>query len=339
MIGDFFNKNKEYISCEWLEYGINISPNGIEYCCMYNPKSDKREPVVPIKNGQYDIKSFLKIKKQVLKKQKKGIINPGCIGCYNLQKGNWNTKDFYKYIVVNLNYKCNSDCCYCFTHKNKLAFNSLKEIPLLNIIKKGIKKKLILPNSEIHLGGGEPTLHTEFEDILNELLDYGCNNIKIYSSGVKYSKAIEKAIDKNACKLYISTDSGTEKLYKRIKNINKYNEVWNNIEAYSKKQGNENTNVWIKYIIIPDINDNIESAKDFTDKVKMSGCKGIVIDIEREWYSGHENNEQAIKRIIPVMKYLDEYAKKNQLERYPFPSYIYIMNKYEEYYNNLKVII
>ena len=332
----FFHKEKEFISCEWIEYGVHFSPRGLDHCCMYVPAAKDMGPAVPLKNGKYCINEFYKKKKQLKNRQRKGIISDKCKGCYVLQKKAWEDKKEFENVVLNLNYKCNADCIYCFSHKAKTYFNTkIKDVPVYEIMKDAIKKKLILRNCEIHLGGGEPALNYEFEDLIELFLNNDCNNLKIYTSGIIYSKGIEKAISKDACRVYISTDSANRELYKQIKNVDKHDEVWNNIKNYCNAQTKEGICVWLKYIIIPDINDKEEFISEFIDKVVESGAKAIVTDIERGWNDKNSKNEEQMKPIIKLLKFLITKAKEQNLEILHFPASVYALDTYKDFYNSI----
>ncbi len=335
---NFFKRKREYVSCEWLEYGVHFSPLGIEDCCMYIPKNQDFTPVSCVKNGKYDYKDFFK-KKNIAKKQHaKGIISERCKGCYNLKKDIWKSSKVLSHVVFNLNYKCNSDCIYCYTHKNKRFFNNFRDVPIFDFVKYAVEKKIILPDCDLHLGGGEPLLNDEFEAILNFLLDNNFNNISIYSSGIQYSSAVDRAVKNGACKLYISTDSGSEELYKKIKCVDKYYECWNNIKTYCKSQTLEkNKSVCLKYIIIPEINDNKKDIDSFLEKVSEVNARVIVVDIERNWYKQYSEKDEEVKNLLWYVKYIEVYCEKNNIEYIHFPACVYVLNKHREFYDSIVI--
>lgn len=325
---EFIKNKKEYVSCEWLEYGIHFFPKGIEDCCMYVPKKGFYAPVSEVKNGRYDYKDFFNKKRIARKQHEKGIINERCQGCYNLEKREWKRSKVLSHVVFNLNYKCNSDCIYCYTHANKRFFNNTKDIPVFDFLVDAVKKKIILPDCDIHLGGGEPVLNSEFDSILNFLLDNNFNNISIYSSGIQFNSSIERAVRENACKLFISTDSGNEELYKKIKNVDMFNECWNNIKKYCNAQDDNKNSVCVKYIIIPKVNDTKECIDEFFVKVKEVNAGVVVTDIERNWYKLYCDDESRVKDLIVLMKYMESYCKKNLIKHIYFPASVYITQKY-----------
>lgn len=335
---EFFRRKKEYVSCEWLEYGVHFSPIGIEDCCMYIPKKQNYAPVSRVKNGKYDYKEFFKKKEIARKQHSKGVISERCEGCYNLKKSIWKSSKVLSHVVFNLNYKCNSDCIYCYTHKNKQIYNAFRDVPVFDFVKYAVKKKIILPDCDLHLGGGEPLLNQEFELILNFLLDNDFNNISIYSSGIKYSSSVEKAVEKGACKLYISPDSGSQETYKKIKGVDKYDECWDNIKSYCEHQNIEkNKSVCLKYIIIPEINDNKDDIDSFLKKVCDVNAKVVVMDIERNWYKQNSEKDDEVKKLLWFMKYIEVYCVKNAIEYIHFPACVYVLNKHRNFYDSITI--
>lgn len=159
----------------------------------------------------------------------------------------------------------------------------------------------------------------EFEELLTLFLKTGIN-IRIHSSGIKYSKAIESGIKNGQVTLIVSADSGVEKTYQKIKRNPHFNDVWNNLKKYA---ANDNNNfVKAKMIIVPHFNDELDEIDSFVNKVKLANVKTIVIDAEA-WYSNK------YKYQTPNIRFLIEYMRKiceNQ-------------NICLEYYDNAKFIM
>ena len=42
---DILKRKQEYISCEWLEYGMHFAVNGLYYCDKYAHHGGNNEPV------------------------------------------------------------------------------------------------------------------------------------------------------------------------------------------------------------------------------------------------------------------------------------------------------
>ena len=335
---DFFFDKKEYVSCEWLEYGINFAPKGLYHCPSFTHSYHNDEPVTPIKEDYtYDYDTFLAEKKKIRKNQRKNIIDIRCKGCLHLRKDVWSKKNKITKIAICQNTKCNSDCIYCFTHNEKTFYNQRPDTPVFEFIKKNIDKGIIGKDCAIEFGGGEPVISEEFDDILNYLLDNSFSIIKIHSSGIKYSKAIERALSLDVCNLIISPDAGERELFKKIKNVDSFDACWENISKYALAQNKNKEALKVKIVMVPTINDTLEDVKKFIDKTKDSNVNYMQIDIESEWYKKNNENIEEIKRLFSIIKSAEKYAKSlNIICAHSFTVCTAVF-KYQELYDKTEV--
>lgn len=320
---------KEYISCEWIEHGIACMYDGIYNCCFFPNKVPS--PISKTKNNKYNFEEFFEIKNKIRVLQKEGQILESCINCPNLEKKNWDNENKIKFMIISSYTKCSSNCIYCYTHSDKENFNNKPDIPVLNFIKDCIKKKTIDKNTFVIIGGGEPTESKEFDSILDLLQKIAGIRIKIYSSGIKYSKKIENCLKSMNIELVISTDSGDKNLYRQIKGVDAFERVWLNLKKYSLAS-NKLSKVIVKYIFIKDVNDNIYSINKFLEKVVESDIKYIKAELEyNSLYLKYINNKEEMNKIFKLIKHLEESTHKLGI------NYLIGGNLYcaEEKYNNL----
>lgn len=334
---DIFKKDKEYLSCEWLEYGIHFSPWGLEHCCMYAHR-DKNYGVIYEFNekNQYDFDDFFRKKKQVRNLHKKGKLSPFCKGCPLLQKKIWKNSFKITKMAFSTNTKCNCDCIYCYTHLNKKIYNMRPDIPVLYYIKKLIKENSIEKDCQIEFGGGEPVICGEFEELLNLFIDNNFKNIKIHSSGIQYSTAIERALNSDICVLIISPDAGTKDIYKKIKGVDKFDDVWNNIIKYYNSQNQRKNMVIIKYIILLNTNDSKELIDSFFNKIIEAGIQIIAIDTDMVWYAKNKNNETEIENLFKIVRYMENLAERKGIQYIHQAPIDCIVNEHTELYNKTK---
>lgn len=337
---DFLKKNKEYISCEWLEYGINFTMTGISHCGMCARENSNDIPSAPLLKGdKYDFATFWKKKKEVRKNARKGIVDKRCTGCFVLKKQIWDKKFQIKNIGINTHTRCNSDCIYCYTHQNKPYWNKRPDILVFDFLNNGFKSGLISKDCNVLFGGGEPVLFKDFEKSLNLLIDNSIPYIRIHSSGIQYSPAIERALSFDCLNLVISPDAGDKELYKKIKCVDKFDECWENISKYAKAQNNKKDQLNVKYIIIPDVNDTVEDIKVFVDKTLESGARHILIDIEMEWYKRNNKQVEKVKELFELIKFAERYAEKQGLTWSHFPTVCCAITDYHKMYDDTAVEI
>ena len=153
------------------------------------------------------------------------------------------------------------------------------------MFKQGIIKKM--GESCLCFGGGEPTILDGFDKLIDLFVSNGAKNIRINTSGIKYSKAIEKALKLGVMSIVISTDAGCEQTYEKVKQVKCYKKVWENIRKYNKAAVDKKL-VKVKYILIPGFNDNYEEINKWFDEVVKNGVTAVSLSVEQDWYNTHQ---------------------------------------------------
>ena len=156
-------------------------------------------------------------------------------------------------------------------------------------------------------------LGNEFEDIMNLFSNNSKCKIKIYSSGIKYSKAIENLLRAGNCELVITPDCGDRQLYKKIKGVDKFDEVWSNIQNYAAAQNENKEQVRAKYIILPNINDNEEEIKKFFNKVIEANVSYIKPEIDITSYLKIKQDKEKLEELFKLLVFMEKYAEKHNI--------------------------
>lgn len=308
----------KYKSCHLIEHGISIDVDSIKACCLSREFNKGLLPIIEkYENDKIDWNEVFEVKKRHRKHQK--IQNLFlCDGCYNLREDDWDDEDYISYINFDHWSECNSNCIYCGvqSYKPKTKNN------VLNAMKELIKQGKFKNNGEITFQGGEPTILKEFEALIKLFLEEG-SKIRVHSSGILFSRAIRNGLKNGTITVVISPDSATKETYEKIKRVNKSEEVWNNIKHYRRWLKKDFTNlVKVKYIIIPDVNDNFEEVTLFLEKLKKLDIKSVIVDVEYTYANNHTNNISP--HIYTIMDYIENFAKQNNMiyELYDSAKYI-----------------
>jgi len=260
-----------------------------------------------------DWEKFFKIKNEYRKIQKSGETVEGCKGCVFLEEGYWLQEDYIDSIIFDHFTKCNCACKYCYTEEDKKRYNKLKTYNIYPIIKDMFDKKIIRLGGAIGFGGGEPTILPEFDKLIKLFLKNGFHNMRVPSSGIKYSRIIAEGISTGQLSVVVSIDSSSRETYKNIKQIDAFNKVCKNLKKYSKAQKNS-YNVISKYIIIPYVNDNKEEIDNWLKFNKENNIGIIVIDIENSWLNKYRQSKPD-ERIVDLMKYVQEKSREMNFYR------------------------
>lgn len=284
-----------YKSCQWVNRGIEFRKDSLRLCCYGYLQGRETEYQTTIKENYHgellDWQEIFNIKHQQKEMHKKGEYLDACKNCIYLYERDWDEDDYINHFTFNHWTKCNCDCSYCFSANEKKAFNSYKEYPLYPIIKDMFQKGIIKKTDEscIIFGGGEPTILKEFDKLIDLFIEKGCKNIRINSSGIKYSKSIEKGLKLGVISLVISPDAGTKETYEKIKRVKTYKKVWENIRKYAKAAGETNL-LKVKYILYPPVNDNYEEINKWFDEVIKNEVKAVSLSVEQDWFNTNQPN-------------------------------------------------
>ncbi len=297
----------KYVSCEWIENGmdfdVGVYGSNIMMCCYVSCPGGGNIMLKRNFDGSLiDWKEFWKIKNSYRNIQKSGETIKECTGCVYLHQDNWSQKNNIKSIIFDHFTKCNCDCVYCYTHEDKAKYNSLKNYNVLPVIKDMVAKGIFIPGGQIGFGGGEPTMLDEFEELINFLIDNNFDNISIPTSAIKYSPVIERGVSLGKIHVQNSIDCGSRETFIKIKGIDAYNKVIENMRKYSKVKS-ENDGVISKYIICPGYNDNKEEIDKWLNTCKNIGIRTVVISVENIWLKGHrrDGNSEVIKLVEYIL--------------------------------------
>ncbi|MBE7705368.1 MAG: radical SAM protein [Cyanobacteria bacterium SIG29] len=311
-------KFEKYISCKWLESGVcfdnGVYGSNVKLCCYMSAPGGGNSMIFEDYHGEkIDWEKFFQIKREYREIQKRGETVPGCVGCVFLEEKEWLQEDYINNIIFDHFTKCNCCCSYCYTEEDKKRYNSLKTYNIYPIIKEMFDKKIIRNDGAIGFGGGEPTILPEFDKLIALFLKNGFYDMRVPSSGIKYSKIIEKGISTGQLSVVVSIDSSSKETYKKIKQIDAFDKVCKNLKKYAKAQRNM-FNVISKYIIIPNINDNVEEIDNWLKFNKENNIGIVVIDIENSWLTKYRQTV-ADEKVIGLIKYVQAKAKEMNIYR------------------------
>ena len=267
-------------NCKQLETTLHFLPDDVKYCCSCTPG---------IGVGIYDFSKFNKDdvitrRQKYIEQLNNGKIPAGCTGCPDLKEktktdeepanfsdkikslfGKNNNSEKISHIIIDHFKQCDCRCIYC-TQK-QLYPNETQRYEILPVIKQLYKSGLLdTKNMFVEFQGGNISLLKEFDDLLKEFQKHNCNKYLVLLNGIKYIPALEN-LDKNSC-IVVSLDSGTKETFKKIKNVDAFDSVVNNLIELKKKS---DVQIRLKYIVIKDVNDNIDEAKQFFDTVLKIG--------------------------------------------------------------------
>ena len=272
--------------CKRLNSTIVFDALNIFYCC-----ATRTGPSI---NTKYinSVGTIIKEQKKLIKSLDKGIIPKECQGCYDLEpqeKSKYTGLNFLKKIpkpntiIVKHFKQCNSSCIYCaeqYLSNRKIVLKPKKSdyYDLYPVIKKLFEKKLLNKNDlTVLFQGGDVTVLEEFEDLVNIFVDNGAKKIEIATNGIIYLPIIEKICDKTFVDMDISIDCGCRESFKRIKTVDKFDSLVENLKKYTKLP----IQLRLKYILVRNVNDNLEEVAKYIELMKEIGIKISELTIDQ----------------------------------------------------------
>jgi molybdenum cofactor biosynthesis enzyme MoaA len=304
--------SKKY--CKYLANGINFHISGLSFCNKlwwnYNPYTQY---------GPNALEYFLQKREETLANLDKGCVPEHCQNCMYMQEINEDEfSDKIKYIEIYHWNQCNCACFYCSNRETtKLKITKWRHqqgvIKVMPMLKELQNRNMFDKDMRISLVGGEPTLLNEFTDILKFTIKHQYS-IDILSNGILYEKYIPKTLMSTPeSYITISLDCGSRELFKKIKGVDKFNDVVKNIKRYVKESKEAGSRVMAKYIILQGVNDNKEEIDKWIETCVDAGVTNYFPSIE----FCHSVKEPEKHEITDKVCELYEYMKSKLLEKNP----------------------
>lgn len=316
--------------CRYLAHGLYVSYDCFRHChlSIHAPEERDNNYIVAYKGPKDKVNwdEVFQIKKKLVEDMRNNCIPAFCKGCHWLEEFDENSENTFEtdvepYIdIIWLGHynECNAKCIYCMSFEAISKKQMVKDYGVYVLLKELLEKKIYNleknPKAHISFSMGEPTMLKKFDDIIKLFAKYGNENFAIYTNAIKYSKIVEKLLyhDKINIRIVVSLDSGSREVYKKVKLVDKFNVVCNNIKKYAKAAKHSRPNaLGVKYIIIPKVNDTKEEIDKFFDLcVNKLGVDFLIADIEEHWFVRHNGEvSEDLKNLLRYIRSKCEEAK------------------------------
>lgn len=277
---------KKRYYCKRLNETLNFDALKVFYCCATRtgpsidvPKPDKIKDIITKRNT-------------LIKMLDKGVIPEECKGCFDLKEqenpkplliSQFSKPPKANMIIVKHFKQCDCSCIYCceqYLSGRKIVLKSKKSdyYDLLPIIKELYKKDMIdTKELDVHFQGGNVSVLDEFEDLVNIFMKNGVKRIEIATNGIKYLPVVEQICNKTFVDVNISIDAGTRETYKKIKTVDKFDELVENLKKYVKLP----ILLRLKYILVRGVNDSKEEIENYINLMHTIGIKNSELMIDQ----------------------------------------------------------
>jgi len=293
-----FEESKRYKSCRFLETYMLHLQQDLFYCCSDFGKN--HSPVIYKHGNTYEqiMHSFFSMRDKIIdtlstpNDSSKIDKNP-CLGCPEVKDGLWSTDRRIRQINFNYRSFCNFKCVYCTTRLGKIDSSFYTEVEdalgFLNFLK---EKNYISVDTIIENASGEILTHPLRDKILAAVQNNPC---WFYTNACIYNKKIAKILSKGKSKIIPSIDAGTRETFKKVKGVDLFDKVCENLIQYAKDGFVE-----LKYIILPGLNDNERDINGLIDICQRAKIK--CMNISRNLHDMNAFSEHTLNMIILILK-------------------------------------
>lgn len=280
-----------YKSCEESLHTICFMPEGLRHCMYIIPEN--APPVIPIfSNRPVNPEFVFDLKCEIEEMRMEGYIQSDCENCFRACVKDFDYENYINKVLISHKRDCNANCTFCYNkYDANIKYNPYKILPQLEQFKPYFK------DCEMHFGGGEPTIWDEFDDIIDFAIKEKFKKIFIATNGSVYSEKLAEAIKNGIAEPVFTTDTANADLFHTVKGLN-FEEVTENIKKYLSFD-TEKSAIHNKYIIIPNVNDNEDSIREWVEYNERLGIRNLAVDIEAIFFNENRGHiDEKYKNLV-----------------------------------------
>jgi molybdenum cofactor biosynthesis enzyme MoaA len=259
------------LGCSDLETTVKFRSKRVFARCYWRrPGIDRSSDIMG------DIRRFGEWRDQTIQDLKYGKPTP-CDGCEKLKEG-WCLTD-RKLTTLQISESdeysfCNFNCCYCFTRARNRDLDPSKlpdtdeQLDVLRYVSENMHDR----NLELQFSTGEITVHPNRDKIIDLFKAY---KTLLFTNAAIYNEQIAALMAQGLLSIVVSMDCGSAETFRRIKSVDCYEAVRENLERYAATGGC----VILKYIMLVRINDNEREVDGFVD---LAAKLGAVVQLSND---------------------------------------------------------
>jgi molybdenum cofactor biosynthesis enzyme MoaA len=284
-----------------MYYLLSQYERALAFCCSDFGKN--RSPRASQCDGGHDktMHNFCATRDRIIEELNAPTETPAqntCIGCRNVKDGLWRSNRRVSLMNFRPRSICNFKCSYCkppYAETLDDSFNADIEeaLSFLCFVK---ENDFINSDTIIHLAAGEISVHPLRDRILAELQDNQC---WIYTNASVYNNKIGEMLAKGHSRVYPSLDAGTRETFARIKGVDLFDKVCDNLRRYSA-----DGLVHLKYIVLPGINDGDADINGFIALCERLKIRAVDITRDMDRMDAFSD-----RTIFTIARMLDELQK------------------------------
>jgi pyruvate-formate lyase-activating enzyme len=270
-----FEEYDRHKSCWWLEtrmfYGNIQGSKALSFCCF---GGKNHFPHIKWSGETHDVamKKFFAMRDGIIESLNRpdgaGAQNR-CSDCPSVHDGLWSSDRRVRAVDLVYDSFCNFKCFYCKVNNVAIGDSCVNVEEMLNFLRFIKHDRHIDTHTRIHFAAGEISVHPLRDKILAELQDNPC---WIFTNAGAYCEKIGEALSRGRCWLYPSIDAGTRGTFAKIKGVDLFDKVCENLHRYSSDGF-----VYLKYIVLPGVNDGEADVNGFVELCGRLGVRAVDI--------------------------------------------------------------
>ena len=225
-----------------------------------------------------------------------------CKGCGAIKEDWYPVDRIFTYVNYCGWHTCNFKCIYCFgIEQNAKEIQNRGEIEFGDLIHSYLDNGWLDENYDAILSTvGEPTLHPKRKKFYDAFHGYV---MTVNTNGSVFDEDLFAAMNDRKIIAQISLDAGTKDTFAKVKGVDCFEKVVENIRRYSEAKIGM---VMLKYIFLPGTNDSDEDIAGFLNVMERANvsCANLAIEFQIAGRGGHTSNMKVTDNSLKQMSKL-----------------------------------
>jgi len=299
---------EKYLSCLHLEYHLSIMQFQLFFCCSMSDEMKKNTPSYIWFNDpknvtiEYAVSRWIELRYNAIHALKNGIPSK-CDGCSSLTEDWWPIEKKVETVhYCFCNEPCQLRCVYCNSTKktiNEYQRQFMEEFDYKRFVKALEEQRLLTDETCFNIASGEISINPRKNEILSAIEKY---RLMLDTNAVVFDKQIAELASRPGSSLCISLDAGTRETYNKIKGMDVFITVCENIKRYA----NCGAKIYIKYIVLPQNCEDIDIHGFMNEVLKIKNnvsCLILSSDIHKTSSHSDEQINGAAKLISAAKQF------------------------------------
>lgn len=269
------------LGCKFLGTRLQFFGGYLQTCCTPNLE-EKYRIGYDVANFKNNIDEYQRVCKNMIERMRtdKSEI---CQGCAQLRYDIWPVEPQLEVVGFDTAFeedRCNFKCTYCNVKENmtekRLKTNLIDTLKKFEQYAGGTIKNIVLASGEISV--------SPYRDEVFDIIKRNRWNVHVFTNASVYAQGLAELLQMGQAKLQVSMDAGTKETFAKIKGLNFWNQVTENLKKYAEHC--ISNQIELKYILIPGINDKkedvdgfIKLAKELRANIYLSSDMNVMNDV------------------------------------------------------------